>query len=158
MPDPDKFFTFNQPISETELINQAKQAIAARLLNSPTLSSPNEVKDYLIMECADKEIEVFYALFLNAQNQLLKIEAISHGTVNQATVYPREVVRKAISYNASSVMLAHNHPGGTAEPSDCDKAITATLVNSLKLIDVAVLDHFVISYDQVTSFAELGLI
>ena len=154
----DKFFTFNTPISETELIATAKHAIAERLIGSPVFTSPKNVRDFLMLEFANQEVEQFYVLFLDAQHLLLRMEMLFQGTIDGATVYPREVIRSVIQHNAAAVILAHNHPSGHAEPSSADTAMTTRIQNALALIDVRVLDHLVVGGDSVISFAERGLL
>ena len=154
----DKFFTFDKPISEAELITTAKSAIAKRLPNTPILSSAKLVRDYLTLELANKPMEVFYVLFLSNQHQLLGMEAMFHGTIDGASVYPREIVRKVLEYNAAAVILAHNHPSGKAEPSRADQTITARIQEALGFIDVRVVDHLVIGSEEVVSFAQRGLL
>jgi DNA repair protein RadC len=104
------------------------------------------------------EREVFYVLFLNSQHQLIEQEALFFGTIDGAAVYPREIARQVIKYNAAAVILAHNHPSGTAEPSTADRRITERVVSALALIDVSVLDHFVVGGTNIVSFAEQGLL
>jgi len=154
----DKFFTFDGPISEDELITMAKNAIAERILKSCVFSSPDTVRDFLILELSNKPMEVFYVLFLNSQHQLLGIEGMFNGTIDGAAVHPREVVRKSLEYNAAAVIFAHNHPSGHLEPSKSDVVITDRLKASLSLIDVRVLDHFIVGKDGVMSFAERGML
>lgn len=152
----DKFFTFDRPISESELITTAKNAIAERIPNTPVFTSPDVVRDYLILELSDKPMEIFYVLFLNTRHKLLGMEAMFHGTIDGASVYPREVVRKALEYNAAAVILAHNHPSGNPEPSRDDIKITTRLKESLALVDIRVLDHLVVGQGSVVSLAERG--
>lgn len=122
------------------------------------LSSPQAVRDYLRLTLEDRPHEVFVAVFLNAQNRALAVEELFRGTLTQTSVYPREVVKRALAHNAASVIFAHNHPSGIAEPSRSDEALTAALRQALALVDVKVLDHFVIGSGQATSFAERGLL
>ena len=158
----NKFFTFDKPISEAELISTAKDAIAERVMDAivdtPAFTSPQVVRDYLIMEMTDNPIEVFYALFLNSKHKLLSIDALFHGTIDSAHVHPREVMRKVLEYNAAAVIFAHNHPSGNAEPSVSDVAITVRLKEALALIDVRVLDHLVVGGSEVVSFADRGML
>jgi DNA repair protein RadC len=102
--------------------------------------------------------EVFAVLFLDSQHRLIALEEMFRGTLTQTSVYPREVVKQALTLNASSVVLAHNHPSGTAQPSRADEALTHTLKAALALVDVRVLDHFVVTASQAVSMAELGLV
>jgi len=125
---------------------------------SPTLSSPQAVRDYLRLLFTGKEHEVFVVLFLDAQNRVLGVEELFRGTLTQTSVFPREIVKSALRENAAAVLFAHNHPSGVAEPSRADEALTQTLKHTLALVDVKVLDHFVIGGDSAMSFAERGLL
>jgi DNA repair protein RadC len=107
---------------------------------------------------ATKEHEVFVVLFLDAQNRLIAAEELFRGTLTQTSVYPREVLKRALAHNAAATILAHNHPSGVAEPSIQDQALTRTISEALSLVDVKVLDHFVIAGPHALSFAERGLI
>jgi DNA repair protein RadC len=123
------------------------------------LSSPQAVRDWLRLSLGGLQHEVFVALWLDSQNRLIATEELFHGTLTQTSVYPREVVKRALACNAGSVILAHNHPSGLAEPSTADQMLTSTLKQTLALIDVKVLDHFIItSGAEPLSFAERGLI
>ena len=116
------------------------------------------VRDYLQVRFCGLEHEVFAVLFLDAQNRVIAFKEMFRGTVTQTSVYPREVVKEALALNAAAVILTHNHPSGYAEPSRADELLTATLKSCLALVDVRVLDHLVVGGDQVTSFAERGLL
>ena len=120
--------------------------------------APAKVKDYLRLALAGREHEVFAALFLDAQNRLIALEELFRGTLTQTSVYPREVVKRALQHNAAGVMFAHNHPSGASEPSQADQLLTQTLKNALALIDIRVLDHFIVGGGTVLSFAERGLL
>lgn len=122
------------------------------------LASPGAVRDYLRLTLSGREHEVFIALFLDAQNHVLATEELFRGTLTQTAVYPREIIKAALRYNAAGVIFAHNHPSGVAEPSRADELLTQTLKQSLALVDVRVLDHFVIGRAAVMSFAERGLL
>ena len=129
-----------------------------KMLNGPVMASPQVVKDWLCMYCAGLEHEVFLVLYLNAQHGLIEAEEMFRGTLTQTSVYPREVVKSALAHNAASVLLAHNHPSGQLSPSRADELLTQTLKSSLMMVDVRVLDHFVVGGDRVLSFAEQGLL
>ena len=122
------------------------------------LGSPAAVRDYLCLRLRDLGHEVFLGLYLDAQNRVIGDEELFRGTLTQTSVYPREVVKCALARNAASVILAHNHPSGVAEPSIADEALTRALQQALALVDVKVLDHFVIAGNTATSFAERGLL
>lgn len=122
------------------------------------LSAPSAVRDYLRLTLAGKEHEVFTVLFLDAQHRLIAAEEMFRGTLTQTSVYPREVVKAALAHNACCVIFAHNHPSGIAEPSRADEALTIALKKALALVDVRVMDHFVVGNDCAVSFAEKGLL
>ncbi len=140
----------------------AKRALHERIPSGRALSSPEAVRaalqDWLRLELAGRSREVFAVAYLDAQNRLIDIEMLFEGTLTQTSVYPREVVRLALARNARSVILAHNHPSGVAEPSQADQALTETLKRALRLVDIEVLDHFVIGHGAALSFAERGLL
>ena len=149
------------PAKRAELVavlELARRALAQQLREREVFDSPNAVKHYLQLHLAAKGHEVFAVLFLDAQNRLLAMEELFRGTLTQTSVYPREVVKQALLHNAASVMLAHNHPSGTPEPSESDLLLTRALVQALSLVDVRILDHFVVAGRQVHSFAEHGQI
>jgi len=122
------------------------------------LKKPEAVRAYLKMRLAGEEREVFMVLFLNARNRLISAEPMFYGTLNHVSVHPREVVRRALLHNASAVMFAHNHPSGLPEPSAGDNTLTQAMKESLALVDVKVLDHFIVAGKKMISFAERGLI
>ncbi|OYV39119.1 MAG: DNA repair protein [Thiomonas sp. 20-64-5] len=122
------------------------------------MSSPQAVRDYLRLRLSGLEYEVFCIMFLYSQHRVIGFEEMFRGTLNQASVYPREVVKQALANNAAAVILAHNHPSGVAEPSRADQNLTEALKNALALVDVRVLDHFIVAGMGVLSFAEWGLI
>jgi DNA repair protein RadC len=122
------------------------------------LNSPGAVRDFLRLQFAGKEHEIFLVLFLDAQHRLIVAEALFRGTLTQTSVFPREVVKAALKHNAAAVILAHNHPSGVADPSQSDESLTQSLKQTLALIDVRVLDHFVVAGGAIASFAEKGLL
>jgi DNA repair protein RadC len=128
------------------------------LRREPVLSDPKGVRDYLRLLLAREEREVFVVLFLDAQNRLLGTEKLFYGTLAQTSVYPREVVKQALRWNAGAAIFAHNHPSGVAEPSQADQMLTDTLKRTLALVDVKVLDHFIVGDSSAVSFAERGLL
>lgn len=121
-------------------------------------SRPDLVRDYLDVQLAEREREVFCVLFLDAQHQMLAFEELFLGTLDSSAVYPREVVKAALNHNAGAVILAHNHPSGVTTPSDADRRITTRLVEALGLIGCRVLDHLIVGHQRAYSFAEHGLI
>lgn len=134
----------------------ARRALSEEMQAGVLLNAPQTVKDYLQLTLGNKDHEVFLVLFLDAQNRLLASETMFRGTLTKASVYPREVVKAALAHNAASVILAHNHPSGVAEPSQADETLTHALQCSLTLVDVRVLDHFVVAGSRIYSFAEHG--
>jgi len=149
------------PAKRAELLavmEMARRALAQQLQQAPVFDSPGKVKDYLALQLGGRQQEVFAVLFLDGQHRLLKLEALFHGTLTQTSVYPREVVRRALALNAGAVVLAHNHPSGVAEPSRADEYLTQTLKSALQLVDVRVLDHIIVGQGQVVSLAERGLV
>ncbi len=136
----------------------ARRSLAEQVAAGPVFDAPDRVKDYLRMQLAHLSHEVFAVLFLDAQHRLLKFEEMFRGTLTQTSVYPREVVRRALELHAGAVILAHNHPSGVAEPSRADEFLTQTLRSALQLVDVRTLDHLVVARSGVVSFAERGLL
>jgi DNA repair protein RadC len=136
----------------------ARRALVAELAERPLFDAPATVKQYLRLQLAHLAHEVFAVLFLDHQHRLLAMEELFRGTLSQTSVYPREVVKRALALNAAAVVLAHNHPSGVAEPSRADEHLTQTLKSALSLVDVRVLDHLVVGAHDVVSFAERGLI
>lgn len=149
------------PAKRAELLavmEMARRALQQQLAAAPVFDSPGKVKDFLALQLGGREQEVFAVLFLDAQHRLLKLEEMFSGTLTQTSVYPREVVRRALTLNAGAVVLAHNHPSGLAEPSRADEYLTQTLKTALALVDVRVLDHVVVGRGQTVSLAERGLL
>ncbi|MBC7503015.1 MAG: DNA repair protein RadC, partial [Herminiimonas sp.] len=121
-----------------------------------TLSSPQAVKQYLQLLMGNRPHETFAVLFLDVKNRLIASEVLFRGTLTHTSVYPREVVKAALGHNAASVLLAHNHPSGSPDPSPADFSLTQAMKQALALVDVRVLDHFVVAGKNVHSFAEHG--
>ena len=140
------------------VLELARRSIAAELATRPLFDSPGKVKEYLQLQLGGREHEVFAVLFLDAQSRLVRLEEMFRGTLTQTSVYPREVVKRALELGAAAVILAHNHPSGAAEPSRADEFLTQTLKSALALVDVRVLDHLVVGQGQAVSFAERGLL
>ena len=149
------------PAKRAELMavmEMARRALAQQMQQAPILDAPQKVKDYLQLRLGALPQEVFAVLFLDSQYRLLEYAELFRGTLTQTSVYPRDVVRHALTRNAAAVVLAHNHPSGVAEPSHADEFLTQTLKAALALIDVKVLDHLVVGQGAVTSMAERGLL
>jgi len=139
-------------------IEKALKILEGRARVLDALTSPSAVRNYLKLKLADRQREVFVCVFLDAQNRVIAFEELFMGTLTQTSVYPREVVKEALARNAAAVILCHNHPSGVAEPSIQDQALTRTLTEALGLVDVKVLDHFIVAGASALSFAERGLI
>lgn len=149
------------PAKQAELLavmEMARRSLSGELKAQPVFSSPQRVKDYLQLQLGHLPHEVFAVLFLDAQHRLIACEELFRGTLTQTSVYPREVVKRALTHNAASVILAHNHPSGALEPSRADELLTQTLRSSLNLIDIRVLDHMVVGRCGALSFSERGLL
>lgn len=138
------------------VLELAKRSISEELETSSSLSSPQAVKQYLQLHIGNKQYESFVVLFLDVKNRLINAQELFRGSLSHASVYPREVVKCALAQNAASIILAHNHPSGTCEPSQADLSLTQTLKSALALVDVRVLDHFIVANNTVHSFAEHG--
>jgi DNA repair protein RadC len=140
------------------VLELARRALAEELREKTLFDTPQAVRDYLQLQLGSRLHEVFAVLFLDSQHRLIVLEELFRGTLTQTSVYPREVVIRALALNAASVVLAHNHPSGSATPSRADEALTHNLKSALALVDVRVLDHFVVTSTQAVSMAELGLL
>jgi len=149
------------PAKRAELmavLELARRALAEQLRERAALDSPQAVKDYLQLQLASKKHECFAVLFLDNQHRLLALEEMFRGTLAQTSVYPREVVLRALHHHAAAVVLAHNHPSGTVQPSRADETLTQALQAALALIDVRVLDHVIVAPGLALSMAEKGLL
>jgi DNA repair protein RadC len=135
-----------------------ERVIAEPLYEGPALESPRAVRDFLQLLYAGRGHESFCVLYLDATHRLIVEEEVFRGTITQTSVYPREIVKQALQFNAAAVILAHNHPSGVAEPSRADEILTQTLKSALALLDVKVLDHLVVGSGTATSFAERGML
>ncbi|WP_328716611.1 DNA repair protein RadC [Halomonas elongata] len=140
------------------VLELARRHLASRLDRQAALTSPGLVRDYLTSRLRHLGHEEFAALFLDSQHRVIRYESLFRGTLDSASVYPREVARRALELGAGALIFAHNHPSGVAEPSDADRRITERLRQALELFEVRVLDHFVVGDGEVVSFAERGLL
>ena len=148
------------PAKQAELLavfELSRRALSQRLKEREVFHTPGAVKQYLQLQLAHKNHEVFAVLFLDSQNRMLALEELFRGTLSQTSVYPREVVMRALHHQAAAVVLSHNHPSGSVQPSRADEHLTQTLKASLALVDVRVLDHIIVSQGQTLSMAEQGL-
>jgi DNA repair protein RadC len=140
------------------VLELARRCLREELRAADALTSPGAVRDYLRLSLGTREHELFVALFLDAQHRVVATEELFRGTLTQTSVYPREVVKAALRANAAAVIFAHNHPSGVAQPSRADEMLTRQLKDALALVDVKVLDHFIVAGTQTLSFAERGLL
>ena len=136
----------------------ARRSLQSRLQRSTSFDAPEAVRAYLQLQLAHLDHEAFAVLFLDAQHRLIRMETLFHGTLTQTSVYPREVVKRALALGAAALILAHNHPSGVAEPSKADELLTQRLTQALALVDVRVLDHIVVAAGHSVSMAERGLL
>ena len=136
----------------------ARRAIGEDLKAGALLTSPGAVRDYLRLAIGARQQEVFVCIWLDAQHRVIRFEEPFRGTLTQTSVYPREIVKAALAVNAAAVIFAHNHPSGAAQPSQADELLTRSLKEALALVDIKVLDHFIIAGNQAISFAERGLV
>jgi len=135
-----------------------RRSLDEKLKERSALTSPGAVRDYLRLTLGRKDEEVFVCLWLDAQHKVTSVEEAFRGTLTQTSVYPREIVKKALARNAAAVIFAHNHPSGVAQPSQADELLTRNLREALALVEVKVLDHFIVAGNQAISFAERGLL
>ena len=139
-------------------IELARRALQEKLKKTPALNSPQAVRDYLRLKLSARREEAFLCIWLDAQHHTIDIQEAFTGTLTQTSVYPREIVKAALKMNAAAVIFAHNHPSGVAQPSRADELLTRNLRDALELIEVKVLDHFIVAGNQAISFAERGLL
>ncbi|WP_198300846.1 DNA repair protein RadC [Cellvibrio sp. PSBB006] len=145
-------------ISDTQILYWAERILQKRFERSNYLTSPDATREFLRVTFADDHRELFAMILLDNQHSVIGYEILFLGTIDGAAVYPREVVKTALNYNAAAVIFTHNHPSGVAEPSQADRAITARLKNALDIVDIQTLDHLVVGGTHIVSFAERGLI
>ena len=143
--------------NEDQLIESALQILDRRLFTrGPTLQSPGEVSQYLKLQLAAMDHEVFGVIYLDSAHRAITFEVLFHGSVNAAVVHPRQVIKRALTHNAAAVIVAHNHPSGCSTPSQADRHLTAQLKKAMALVDVELLDHFIIAAGAPLSLAEYG--
>ena len=140
------------------VLEMSRRALQEKMHAGDLLNSPQQVRDYLQLLLRTRQQEVFVVLFLDTQHRVLAVEELFQGSLSQTSVYPREVLKRVLAHNAAAVILAHNHPSGVSEASHADKTITNILKQSLALVDVSVLDHFIVAGNTTLSFAEQGLL
>lgn len=157
MHKPNNHYVTHEPMTEHQILEKASEIIAAKFVGDELLNSTKASKDYAMMKLSCYQREVFAVMLLNSQHQLIEFKEVFFGTVDSASIYPREIVKEVLNNNASAVIFTHNHPSGTPTPSEADKCITKRLQDALALIDVRVLDHIVVGRTAF-SFAEEGLL
>jgi DNA repair protein RadC len=145
-------------IPNDSIIAAAQELLEARVNQQEVFSKPDRVKSFLLQKLGHFNYEVFAVLFLDAQHRLIQYQEMFRGTVNQTAVYPREVAKLALEFNACAVILTHNHPSGSSEPSSSDLLLTRGIKESLALFEIRVLDHLIVARQQTLSFAERGLL
>ena len=154
---PKPAYVTHEPMTANQVLEKAAEILADMYARNGELNSPEKAKQYLSYKLGGYEREVFAIMLLDSSHRLMAYQELFYGTIDSASVYPREVVKAVLEANAAAVILAHNHPSGNAEPSLTDKRITERLRDALALIDVRVIDHIVVGENSV-SFAELGLL
>jgi DNA repair protein RadC len=148
----------SRPATGEEIIAAAREHMSRRVRRGTLLSSPKATRDYLSLKLGNLEREVFAVVFLDKRHRLISYQEMFQGTIDGASVHPREVVKEALKQNAAAVILAHPHPSGVAEPSQADEFITNRLKEALELVDIRVLDHIIVAGGETTSFVERGLL
>lgn len=151
-------YVFDSEVSAAEIVKLALQIAEKEIFDRKSFTTVEDTSDYLRTYLMDKSQEVFGVMFLSSQHELISTEIMFHGTINSAAVYPREIIKQALLLGASAVIVFHNHPSGNPEPSRADKNITALIKDALALIDVPLLDHFVVGKAGAVSFAQRGLL
>jgi len=153
----DKIYITDKPMTESQVLEKAAEILACKYVKKDAFTSSQATRDFLRFKLGNFEREVFAVMLLDSQHKLIDYQELFYGTINAASVYPREVVKAALQENAAAVIFAHNHPSGLGEPSIADKLITKRLQDALGLIDVTVLDHVIIG-ESCYSFAENNLL
>ena len=149
-------YTTARPVTADELVELADQILSSKVMHSQPLSDPVTVKHWLIMRLAGRPHEVFCLLHLDNRHRVIAFEELFRGTIDGASVYPREVVKQALKHNSAALIFVHNHPSGVPEPSDADRRLTQRLKDALALLDIRTLDHFIVGGAEIVSFAERG--
>lgn len=151
-------YRMNRPIRADEIITLAESILRERVERGVPLTDPAMTRRWLVTRLSDRPHEVFCVLYLDNRHRVIAFEELFRGTLDGASVHPREVVKQALHHNAAAVIFAHNHPSGVAEPSDADRRLTQRLKDALSLLDIRTLDHFVVGGVEAASFAERGLL
>jgi DNA repair protein RadC len=147
-----------RPAQAREVLQAAVDVLAEQVRGTDVMDAPRVVRDFLSIRLGGLPHEVFAVMHLDSQNRLIEYTEMFRGTVNQTSVYPREVVKDALAHNSAALILVHNHPSGDATPSRADEALTLRLKDALSLVDVRVLDHLIVAGPTIRSFAEMGLL
>ena len=150
------FYSVSESVSEHDIVEFARFIIAKQFKRGTTITSPEASIEYLQSQIGHYQHEVFAALFLDSKHRVIAFEELFTGTIDQASVYPREVAKRALHHNAAAIIFTHNHPSGITDPSEADISLTNTLVAAMKLLGVRALDHIVVANNQSQSLAELG--
>ncbi len=150
------FYSVSETLSEQDIISFAQQIISTRFERGTKISSPKDSTEFLLAKIGHYEHEVFAALFLDSKHRVIAFEELFTGTIDQASVYPREVVKRTLHHNAAAIIFTHNHPSGITDPSQADIALTQRLVASMDLLGIRTLDHIIVANNQSQSLAELG--
>lgn len=148
----------HRPATADEILAAARAVLARRIRRGTLMDSPRATRDYLTTKLGELEHEVFCCLYLDSRHRLIEFVELFRGTIDGASVHPREVVKEALTRNAAAVIIVHNHPSGVAEPSQADELITRRLRDALAMVDICVLDHLVIAGPDAISMAERGLL
>lgn len=153
-----ELYQITEPVSRAEIVRFAHILLSRQFRNRRKIASPDDVRQWLVMKLAPETRECFAVIFLSQQHHILAYETLFTGTLNQAMVYPRELLKRALTHNAAAVILVHNHPSGESAPSQADIQLTKVLTDALALVDIRIPDHMIIGGDSVYSFAEHGLL
>ena len=151
-------YTFSNPINATQILELASSILESSLTRGESFTNPQSARDFAQLQLGALEYEVFGVMFLDTKHRLIAFEKMFRGTIDGASVHPREVVKQALRHNAAALILTHNHPSGVAEPSTADQTLTRRLKDALALVDIRVLDHVVVAASETTSLAERGLL
>ncbi len=158
MMDQAGFYTIEGQLTNEDILEKAADILLERVLNTDVISDPTQTRRFLQMKLAPLDYEVFAVMFLNNRHQVIAFKELFRGTIDGASVYPREVLKEALAFNAAALVCAHNHPSGVAEPSQADERITLRLKETLGLVDVRLLDHVIVGSDEIVSLAERGVL
>jgi len=156
--DAEGNYSLNRPARAEEIIGLAEAILRERITHSQPMTDPAMTRRWLVARFSERAHEVFCVLYLDNRHRMIAFEELFRGTIDGASVHPREVVKQALHYNAAALIFVHNHPSGVAEPSDADRRLTQRLKDALALVDIRTLDHFVVGGIEAVSFAERGLL